>query len=394
MSRIFAYVGTMGRRDRPATGFSAMCKGGGVYAFEFSPSNGLMRATGMVEAIESSMLASSRRGSTIYSTNECRDFGGGVATGGGVSAYSVNDSGGIALINSQLAGGACTAYAAVSTSGRWILVANHGSHFDAACSYVPDGCGGFRLHMTYDTPSVAVFRLCDDGSVDGMTDLKTFSGAGVRHPAAFIHSVNIDDDNLVYICNKGQDAVELMRLDEQTGKLHKLDRCAFGEATSPRHSALHPTLPVLYVCCEMSPKIGVCSIDRAAGRLKLVQMLATCAPELADAPPTNPVVGAISPSDVVVDPSGRFVYVSNRGRDSSIACYAVCDDGTLKLIEIAPCGANPRGMRVDPTGGWLLVGYMDEHRVASMRIGEDGRLHDEGILTDVPSPCSIRFVSF
>lgn len=381
MKKTYTYIGTLGRRDGRAAGFSAMCRGGGVYAFEFRE-DGSLEPAGFVEGIETSMLAVSPTKNVLYSTNECRDFGGEVGTGGGISAYSVDaETGALTLINSALAGGSCTAYAAVSPSGRYVLVANHGSHFDAVCSFVPNGSGGFEPKLIYDTPSVAAFRLREDGGIDRMTDLVAFSGAGSHHPAPFIHSVSVDADNFVYACNKGLNTMELLRLDEASGKFEHVQQYQYRPGTSPRHSALSEKRPLIYVCNEMEPSVTVYSIDREKGGLCDVQCL-----------PTVPgSAGMFGPSDIVLHPTERWLYVTNRGHNS-IACFAVGEDGLLEHVDDFKCGANPRGFRIDPSGRFLLAGYMDDDRVATLAIGEDGKLTEVASAT-VPSPCSMRFLT-
>ena len=395
MKNTYAYVGTMGRTDGRPSAFNG--KGGGIYAFQFDTSTGKLTPINMSVGIETTMVSLSPNKNVLYSSNECRDFGACVdtdlgitpygtyaGTGGGISAYALNcKTGEISFINSDLSRGGCTAYSTVSKSGKYVLVANHASHVDAVCAYVPNGKGGFDLKRTFDTPSVAVFRTRDDGGIEGLTDMHIFEGAGPVHTAAFIHSVNIDDDNFVYACNKGQDAVELLKLDEETGKLTHLQHYHFRPKTSPRHAVLSAKKPLLYVCNEMEPSVTVYSIDKTKGELKDLQTLATI-PGKTDE--------SHSPSDIRLHPSEKFLYVSNRSTNCSLACYAVNEEtGLLSPIEYKPCGGNPRGFYIDPTGKYLVVGYGSENRVASLQIDQETGKLTEVASIDVPSPCSLRF---
>ena len=169
MKNTYAYVGTMGRTDGRPSAFNG--KGGGIYAFQFDTSTGKLTPINMSVGIETTMVSLSPNKNVLYSSNECRDFGACVdtdlgitpygtyaGTGGGISAYALNcKTGEISFINSDLSRGGCTAYSTVSKSGKYVLVANHASHVDAVCAYVPNGKGGFDLKRTFDSPSVAVY---------------------------------------------------------------------------------------------------------------------------------------------------------------------------------------------------------------------------------------------
>jgi len=56
-----------------------------------------------------------------------------------------------------------------------------------------------------------------------------------------------------------------------------------------------------------------------------------------------------------VHPSGKFVYGSNRGKNS-IAVFTVNPaDGTLAPVQQQSTGATPRNFAIDPTAPFALV---------------------------------------
>ena len=90
-------------------------------------------------------------------------------------------------------------------------------------------------------------------------------------------------------------------------------------------------------------------------------------------------------SEIRVHPSGRWLYVANRGHDS-IAVYAVAcagepshagdsvdsvtafdaraGDGTLTCVQIcSTLGAFPRNFNFDATGRWLVVGNQNDNEL-------------------------------
>ena len=139
MKRTFVYCGTWEASALPGAE-NDTGKGEGVYAFELDTSSGALIPVNLAYAKDAGVLAVSPDQKYLYGANESRDFGGIPASGGGVTAFSIDQkTGGVSRINDSIAYGACTAYVSVSKSGRYLLAANHGSHFDLACRYVPDG---------------------------------------------------------------------------------------------------------------------------------------------------------------------------------------------------------------------------------------------------------------
>ena len=108
----------------------------------------------------------------------------------------------------------------------------------------------------------------------------------------------------------------------------------------------------------------------------------------------EPVKGN-STAEVVVHPSGKFVYGSNRGHDS-IAVFSV-DAQTGKLRSVGHQGhlvKTPRNFAIDPTGRYLLVGSQASDQVIAFRINDEtGTLTPTGGVIDVPAPVCIRFLA-
>ena len=107
--------------------------------------------------------------------------------------------------------------------------------------------------------------------------------------------------------------------------------------------------------------------------------------------------GYSGPSDaaeIVLHPSGKFLYASNRGHDS-IAVFSIAPaTGTLTRVEIVPVlGKTPRNFALDPTGSWLLGGQSGFDNLVIFRINRNtGRLTATGQVLQVPSPVCVKFV--
>lgn len=101
-----------------------------------------------------------------------------------------------------------------------------------------------------------------------------------------------------------------------------------------------------------------------------------------------------STAEVVVHPSGRFLYGSNRGHDSVVVYAIEPGTGRLKLVEHEPTGGQtPRNFAIDPTGSFLLAENQSSGTIVVFRIDpSSGALEPTGRVVNVPSPSSVKFV--
>jgi 6-phosphogluconolactonase len=100
-------------------------------------------------------------------------------------------------------------------------------------------------------------------------------------------------------------------------------------------------------------------------------------------------------AEVLIHPTGRFLYASNRGHDT-IAVFAIDRNaGTLRLLEhVSTRGKTPRGFGIDPSGRYLLAANQDSDRVVVFRVdAETGRLAETGQTIDVGSPVAVVFLA-
>ena len=112
--------------------------------------------------------------------------------------------------------------------------------------------------------------------------------------------------------------------------------------------------------------------------------------------PTMPITvqGRHSTAEVVVHPSGQFLYGSNRGHDS-LAVYTIePGTGRLTLVEYQPTrGQTPRNFAVDPTGSYVLAENMRSNTIVVFRVDPTtGALSATGQVVDVRSPVCVKFV--
>merc|ERR1711983_422361 len=91
-------------------------------------------------------------------------------------------------------------------------------------------------------------------------------------------------------------------------------------------------------------------------------------------------------AEMRLHPSGRFLYVGNRGHNSIAVYKTDPDTGSLSLVDIQSSqGAFPRHFNFDASGKFLVVGNHASDNVVAFRILDTGKLEVVDVLEDVPS---------
>jgi len=99
-------------------------------------------------------------------------------------------------------------------------------------------------------------------------------------------------------------------------------------------------------------------------------------------------MGNNTTAEVVVHPTGKFLYGSNRG-DNNIVVYAIdAQTGMLALVgHTSTQGNTPRNFAVDPTGTFLYAANAGSNSVVPFRIDPAaGTLTPTAAAITVPTP--------
>mgnify|MGYP004483527091 FL=1 len=177
-----------------------------------------------------------------------------------------------------------------------------------------------------------------DGSLGEVTAKFTYAG---KEPGkvSTIHQCLWDQKgNFLFACAQGRingyGQMRVLRYNHETGAFLQSDRFLSRTWDEPRHAAVHPNNRWVYMCEEKGNKVLFFCFDDVAGTFEPLQ-------ELSTVPET--VTGYSDASEVRVDPSGKFVLVSNRYTDS-IAVYRIDPvTGYLRNVGFYPClGKTPR----------------------------------------------------
>ena len=288
---------------------------------------------------------------------------------GFVSAYSINPaSAQLKLINQKPSGGGDPSYISLDRTGHYVFVAN------------------------YDGGNIAVWALETDGSLGERTAFVQHTGSSVnpqRQSHAFAHSIRVDPTNrFALVADLGLDKLFVYKFNVKDGSLTPNDppfvKAAPG--AGPRHVVFHPNGRWVYLITEMGNTIMLFDWDARRGALSEVQTVSTL---------PKGFQGNSTCAEIQVHPSGKFVYASNRGRDS-IAVFSVdAKTGRLILIQDVPSGGKtPRNFDMDPTAHWLLVTNHDSNTAMVFGIDQEtGKLTPAGQPVDVPSPYCPRFLA-
>ena len=343
-------------------------KSKGVYTSTLDLATGkLSTAELAVELKNPSFLAVHPQDPTLlYAVSEVDDAQG--KPSGGVAALKRDPATNrLTVLNAELSGGAGPCHLNVDATGRHVLVANYG--------------GG----------SVAALPIVAGGKLGPATSVIAHQGNSVnpqRQKEPHAHSINLDPANrFAFAADLGLDQVLVYAFDPQAGTLarHEPPFAKVTPGAGPRHFAFRPDGKFAYVINELGNTITVFEYAADKGVLKVVQDISTL-----PAGHTDPSYTA----EVVVHPSGKFVYGSNRGHDS-IAMFTVDPaTGLLTAQGQEPTrGKAPRNFVVDPTGRWLLAENQGSDTIYVFAIDQaTGRLKETGSPLSVPTPVCVRFV--
>lgn len=339
----------------------------GIYTCLFDADTGTLSDPKLaVETDNPSFLAIHPTRDLLFACNETNDFEG--EESGAVSSFRMDkQTGSLTLINQQSAGGGATCHMVVDQTGKFVLVANY--------------TGG----------NVAVLPVNQDGSLGERSCLINHVGSGPdkqRQEAPHAHSINLSADNrFAYVADLGTDRVMIYRFDSERGLLvpSAADSAIIQAGGGPRHFALHPSGKFAYTNCELTCEAVAMSVNSVTGALSPFQIISTLPPDFD---------GRKSTAECLVHPTGRFLYVSNRGHDS-IAVYDINPEtGALSLVEIEKTtGEEPRNFVIHPSGKWLIAENQNSNDVVVFSINQQtGGLSPTAAKIAVARPVCIRML--
>jgi 6-phosphogluconolactonase len=154
--------------------------------------------------------------------------------------------------------------------------------------------------------------------------------------------------------------------------------------TGPWHVAFSSDGKFMYVLGELDSTVTVFAND-ANETWRSIQKISALPPGFS---------GHNGAAEIVMHPSGKFLYTSNRGDDSVIAFAIDRTTGKLTFVQRVPSGGNtPRNFALDPDGEHLLAANQDSGNIVEFSIDQStGKLTSVGEVAKVPSPVCLVFV--
>jgi 6-phosphogluconolactonase len=349
-----AYVGT----------YTAKTNSKGIYEFEFDPATGKMSAAQVAgETKDPSWVVVHPNGRFLYSVNET----GKPST---VSVFAIErKSGKLTLLNQVPALGEDPCYLSFDKTGKFLFVAN------------------------YTSGNVVVFPILADGKLGEHTALQQDNGTlgpnKERQEAPHAHFIMPSQHNrFVYVADLGMDRVLIYEFDSAKGSLERAPENSWASlkpGTGPRHVVFSKDGKFMYVVGEMASAVSVFS-NKNQETFQAIQTVPMLPPGFS---------GRNDAAEIEIHLSGKFLYASNRGHDSTVVYSIDTKTGMLTQIEDVPTGGKePRHFVTDPTGHFLLAENQLSDTIVEFRIDpSSGKLTPTGETVSVPSPVCITFLS-
>ena len=361
------FVGTYTEPILFGTGKVLQGKGKGIYIYGLDGVSGTMDLIRVVEGIRNpSYLAFGLGNRSLYAVNELKRCEG--SDSGALSSFSFNkETVNLEFLNSRLTRGTDPCHVAIDRRGKFAAVAN------------------------FMSGSVAIFPILADGSLGEASSFVQHHGSSVdsvRQGGPHAHSITFSFSNdYIFVPDLGLDTILAYRFDSEKGSIELSEnRCVLSPpGAGPRHLEFHPSGRFAYVVNELASSVIVYGFNAKEAKFLELQIV-----------PTLPrgYSGQSTCADVHINPSGAFLYASNRGHDS-IACFKIDEnEGTLSSIAYEPTrGRTPRNFAIDGRGRYLLAGNQDSDSIAVFRIDEaTGRLDYADFSIDVPTPVCVKII--
>lgn len=386
----------MGQTTRLYVGSGDKSTRTSIYIFELNVESGAMRPIGTVSDFPNCLYLNAHPSKPYL-----------YATGGTdaqhIHSYRIADDGTLTLLNKQ---------PTIDTEPCYVSIAQ-------------DGGGDTALMVNYNGPqirgSILSFPVRADGQLQAKASYIQLDGNS-KHPArqeaSHPHMIlPTPDSRFVFVPDLGTDKVMVYQLDQPTGELkpHTTPYIEIEPGSGPRHLALHPNKPYLYIHNELEPTITVIFYDDATDSFRTVGSVPTLTPDIAqECKPipvntrTNTVYGPTPNmpehvelrvmnrgADIHITPDGRFLYGSNRGHNSLVIYAINPETDTLTYVGHQHTqGDWPRSFVLDPTGQIVIAANQWSNDVFSFKVDrETGKLTPTGHSVEVPEPLVVKCVN-
>ena len=221
--------------------------------------------------------------------------------------------------------------AVIDPTGLFLYVVNNG----ATAPSPVDGVYGFTIDQ-----SSGKLTAIGTAGVPLLTDAST---------PALSTPVDVLMDHqgkYLYVVNSGNNTINAYSIDPTSGGLTALSTPTIGTGATPNFVTIDPSNTHLYVANTVGNSVTILKLDPSTGILT-------------SGGADTPVTGATHLFNVIVDPTGKYLYAldSATTAGNNLYAYLLNVDGTLPATAAAKyaTGAGPWGMSIDASGTVLAV---------------------------------------
>ncbi len=202
------------------------------------------------------------------------------------------------------------------------------------------------------------------------------------------------NNRFLVVNDLGNDDIVIFPVDPQTARLGKPSlNPNRTPGAGPRHIAFHPNGRWAYSINELASRIDqyLWNSTRGGNSTNAEARLTDAGHSISTLDPAYH--GSNTAAEIVVAPSGNFLYASNRGEDSLIVCSIDAVSGAPMVVQRIGCGGKaPRQFTLDPSGRWLLCGNQNSASITVFaRDQMNGRLNGPVQTLALESPMVTRF---
>lgn len=374
-TKYFMYIGTFTHQFKTASGELMGAPADGIDLFAFDAS------TGSIEHVETfgglfspTWLAFHPKLPVLYGIE--RRFDVEKAEPGALASYDIDEETGHLTQTSRVTTeGRSPPYVSVHPTGGHA----YGVHFESGHVV------GFPLDASGKVGPV-------DTRIQHVMDQTVPEGVTLHHHQHSPHPHQIipaPNGRYVTVSDVGTNLITTYPTDPADGKLSPTPshRLRLPQGTGPRHHARHPSGKYLFTCGEINNSMSVMSLSEQDGELRFLAAYPTLPSDYVEGPEH------VGTAELVVHPSGRAVYVSNRGHDS-IAMFSF-DEATGKAEfkgTQSSNGVTPRAFSIDPTGTFMIVANQTPGSLVQYRINPQTYWPEPtGLVVETPTPVCVVF---
>ncbi len=336
-------------------------KSDGIYVCELNSKTGkLTKPRLAAEMVSPSWVSIHPNQQFLYAAGESNTY----PNGGSIAAFQIMPNGNLNNVGSVAPNGKGPCHLGIDSAGSNILISNYGSG------------------------NVASVAISDDGSVTESAWSDQYPTLENNQKPHAHHACFTPDNRFAVVCDAGLDRIYVYKNDVSSGTLTANDPPYFSTAaeTHPRHLTFSQDGKFCYVINEKAMSVTAFSFDREKGTLQELQTISTL--------PVGYDGEVGSTAELILHPSGQFLYGSNRGPDK-IVCFKVDQKGgTLTLAgHTSTGGQTARSFGIDLTGRWMLIGNQNSDNIVQFKINaKTGELTPTGTEHQLGSPVCFQFM--